>query len=126
MIEDTLIDIIKNDEVVKEILKSTISNPKIYPYYKNEHIQCILHKFVPLSSDGIKEQNRLELTFIHEDELIAKKLMNRVKELLITVGDNKLNNEILEISLNGGGNLVDYQTNTIQLKAFFNIKNRVR
>lgn len=126
MIEDALIDMIKNDKQIKEILKPTISNPKVYPYYKNEHINCILHKLVLLSSDGIKEQNRLELTFVHEDELIAKKLMNRVKELLTTVGDNKINNEILEISLNGGGNLVDYQTNTIQLKAFFNIKNRVR
>ena len=45
--------------------------------------------------------------------------MERVKQLLLTVGDAKLNDEILNVSLNGGGVLFDEQTGQHILKAYF-------
>ena len=51
-------------------------------------------------------------------------MIENIKQILITLGDNGLNNNILSIELNGGGSLENVETNTFHFKAFFNIKSK--
>lgn len=87
---------------------------------------CIVYQYIPLLSDGIKEQGRLETTIITQDMDKAYRLLEKLKEALLTVGDERKTNSIYEIFHNGGGCLENAETNTIHLKANFTVKSRVR
>ena len=81
---------------------------------------------IPSSSDGIKEQYRLETTIVSNDFVRAVKMLDDVKNALLTIADTQKTNNILNIELNGGGNMVNYETNTYHLKAFFAVKSKKR
>lgn len=98
----------------------------VYLFCTNEIAECILYNFVPLTSDGIKEQGRLEVTIIAFSMEKAQEMLKKVKEVLLTVGDQPKTNTILEIALNGGGCMENIDTATIHLKAFFSVKSRYR
>lgn len=87
---------------------------------------CILYKLVPVSNDGVKQQDRLEITVISTDLLTAYTMLENVKKAILTIGDEKINDDILEISLNGGGSLENIETKTYHLKAYFIVKSRYR
>jgi hypothetical protein len=87
---------------------------------------CIIYNFIPLTSDKVKEQNRLEITVISKSMTNGLKILSEVKEALLTFGDKPLSNNILEIALNGGGSLENLETNTFHFKAYFIVKSRYR
>lgn len=124
MINDIL-DILKKDSRLSLVLKPTLIDSKIY-MNTGKSDTCISYKYTPITNDGIKAQDKIEINCISKDYSIANKLMDIVKSLLITIGDEKLNDSILEISLNGGGYLFNEDTNQHILKAFFIVKSRYR
>lgn len=99
---------------------------KIYPFGAPKAEDCIVYNFVPLINDGVKEQSRLEITVISKSMSKAYEMLGKTEAKLLTVGDEKFNNDILEISLSGGGSLENLETETIHLKAYFIVKNRYR
>lgn len=98
----------------------------IYPFGTETTEDCIVYNFIPITSDKIKEQNRIEITVISRSMEKGLKILTEVKEVLLTFGDNQKTNNILEITLNGGGSLENLGTNTFHFKAFFIVKNRYR
>ena len=101
-------------------------NYPVKPFGTDTIEDCILYKLIPLNNDGVIEQDRLEITAISTDLLKAQQIIDKVKDALLTIGDAKFNNEILEISLNGGGSLENLDTGTYHLKAYFIIQTRYR
>ena len=118
MITLELINLLKNDKKLK-----AIEGLKIVPFGTTNR-KAIVYKVVPLSSDKIKEINRLEITVISEDFLEAEQILDIVKDILLTFGDSQLTNNILSVALNGGGSLEKLETGTIHLSAFFIVKNK--
>lgn len=113
--------------ILDEIL--SLIRPLGYPVrpFGTETIEdCIIYNFVPLTSDKIKEQNRLEITVISQSMEKGLKILSEVKEALLTFGDEQKTDNILEIALSGGGSLENLETNTFHFKAFFVVKNRWR
>lgn len=98
----------------------------IYPFGTDKIEDCVVYNLIPTSSNKIIEQNRLEITVICLDMGIGLQMIENIKKVLITLGDNGLNNNILSIELNGGGSLENLETNTFHFKAFFNIKSKYR
>ena len=126
MILYEILELFNNSQELIEVLGISEEDPKIYPF-GTEHIQeCIIYKFIPITSDGIKEQNRLELTIITVDDLRGLSILETVKSILLTRGDTQKTSNILEVSLNGGGTLENLETGTIHRSAFFIVKNRIR
>lgn len=113
-----VLESLKNDIVLCKLLKPTANDKKIYAFYGKSDT-CISYKITPVLSDGIKAQDKLEINCISTDFQTAENLLFRVKEILLTVGDEKWNDEILNISLNGGGMLFDGKTKQYILKAYF-------
>lgn len=87
---------------------------------------CILYNLVPLTSNGILEQNRLELTIITRDYGKGASELERIKSGLLTMGDDKKTDNILNISLSGGGCMKNYNPTVIYHKAYFIITNLAR
>ena len=97
---------------------------KIYPFGTDKIEDCVIYSLIPISSNKVIEQNRLEITVICLDIGIGLQMIENIKQILITLGDNGLNNNMLSIELNGGGSLENVETNTFHFKAFFNIKSK--
>lgn len=118
MVLNDVLEILQNDAELSELLKPTANDSKIYAY-RGQADTCIAYRLTPVSSDGIKAQDKLEINCISTDYATAENILSRVKDLILTVGDEKLNDEILTVSLNGGGILFDEKTEQHILKAYF-------
>lgn len=68
---------------------------------------CITYNWLPVTSDKIKTTDKLEMHIITDTMLDSVPVEARVKELLLTLGDEPLSGEIRNAYLNGGGNLFD-------------------
>lgn len=98
----------------------------VRPFGTDKIEDCIIYNIVPVSNDGAVQQDRLEITVISKDLLTAQRMLEQVKKVLLTVGDTKFNNDILDISLNGGGSLENLETETYHLKAYFIVTSKYR
>lgn len=111
--------------ILDEILKLLEA---IKPLYQNEGKGdiCTVYKFIPLMSDGIKGQSRLEILVNDIKYENALTRLEQIKGLLLTVGAQQKTNNLLEIALNGGGYYFNKDTKTHCFKAIFSIKNKER
>ena len=98
----------------------------IKPFGTETIENCIVYNFVTLTSDKVKEQNRLEITIISKSMSDGLKILEGVKEILLTRGDEQLTDRILSIALNGGGSLENLETNTFHFKANFIVLSKYR
>ena len=119
-----LIAILKNDTALKTLLKATITNTKIMPMPLLS--DGIGYNFIPLTSDGVKEQSQFELTIINTDLLRCYEIKEQLDKLLITIGDTQLTNSILEVSQNGGGSYFDDELKMFKLKVNYTVISRRR
>lgn len=114
-----IINVLKEDAKLKALLKGTLTDSRIYPFGTTRIQNCIVYKNIPVTNDGIKAQYRLEITVIALDMGIGEAILERVKEILITVADTKKHNKILNCSLSGGGVLENLESDTYHYKANF-------
>lgn len=121
MILDEILEVLINDAELKVLLKPTVRDNKIHMFGTTEGIA---YKWVPLTSNGIKGQYRLEITAINQDYEVADNIVKRVKKLLLTTGDTPFSNRLLSISQNGGGIIENPDTHDINLSCFFVVKSR--
>lgn len=117
-----LITILKNNTILKTLLKATVTNTKIMPMPLLT--DGIGYNFITLTNDGIKEQSQFELTIINTDLLRCYEIKEQLDKLLITIGDTPLTNNILEVSQNGGGSYYDDDLKFYKLKANYTILSR--
>ncbi len=123
MVLDDILNILENDVELKQLIDGVHA-------FGSKKKNCIVYDYTELTSDKIKAQARLTLTIIttkNENDFTKNLLIHkRVKQLLLTLGDEKLNNDILEVALNGGGILENDESNTIHNKAIFIVKYKER
>lgn len=116
-----IISKLNNDSILKALIGGTEADTHIYPLYSLSNDDCIIYKHIPVSDDGIKTIDRLEITINTTSYSHSLEIENRVKDLLLTVGDKPFSNSILEIELNGGGALYDGKRDKVQRILFLNI-----
>lgn len=97
MMLNEILNILKADSELYSLLGANVKDSHIY-MNKGKADTCISYRYSLISSDGIKAQSKLEINCISPDYAKAESILNRVKQLLITVGNKQLNNDILNIS----------------------------
>jgi len=125
MMLNDILNILKADSGLTSLLGATVADSKIY-MNQGKAETCISYKYSLISSDGIKAQSKLEINCISPDYAKAESILNRVKQLLITIGNRQLNNDILNVALNGGGSLYIEETKQHIIKAYFILTVRER
>lgn len=93
----------------------------VKPFDTDVTEDCVVYKLDPVSDDGAVQQDRLKLRIIATTLLDAECLKYIIKKTLLAIGDNQAINGINSITLNGGGSLKDYETNTVQIIMYFDI-----
>lgn len=119
---DEVIAILKNDEKLKSLVSG------IYPFGEGSTVsECIVYEFYTVSDNGIKATDVLIIDAIGFSIGKSLAIIERVKSLLLTLGDAKLTNKVLKVEQNGGGSLKNVVGNKPMYyqKATFNITRRV-
>lgn len=114
-----------NDELIN-ILKPTKNDKKIYMFNTDSKGNVITYTHTGLTSNGLIEQSRLEVNSISSDYATAATMANIVKLTLLTIGDEPLTDNVIEVTQNGGGTLKDMDRGTYIVKTIFTVKSRVR
>ena len=118
---DEVIAILKNDEKLKSLVSG------IYPFGEGSTVsECIVYEFYTVSDNGIKATDVLIIDAIGFSIGKSLAIIERVKSLLLTLGDAKLTNKVLKVQ-NGGGSLKNVVGNKTMYyqKSTFNITRRV-
>lgn len=106
-----------------------------YEYYfdatKDLKKDVVVYNYYDSVDNGIYKESRLELHIIVKgvDEaaiIRSEEMYKTINKVLITVADNKLTENILEVEQNGGGLLTDYNTKTIHKIMYYNIRMKGR
>lgn len=125
MIIDDILTALRSDAELAVILEATQDNDKIYAFEAPvEEVPVITYKFTPVTDNKIIRTDRLEITCIGDSLGKAYQLDEKIRDILITYGDDDFNNKILEIDINGGGSLSDIDSGTYHQTCYFIIDSR--
>jgi len=116
-----IISILNNDAV----LTSLIGANRVLPDYADDTSTAIVYSFYTSANDGIKKTVRLTLRIIANSLVTIDSIENRVNYLLLTLGDNHLNNNVIQVAQNGGGNLKDPDTGLQHRILYYDVLRKV-
>ena len=97
-----IIQMLLADEVLQALVGS-----HIYPNNTTYLGDCLVYSFHPYYNDKKIRRYRLKITIIAHELTTCDAIENRLAELLLTLGDEMLNWNALQVEQNGGGNLYD-------------------
>lgn len=112
-----IIGLLRNDEG----LISLLGGQHVYATPCTYKGNCIVYDWVPVSSDKIKGTDKLEVNIVVDTVEQAAEIESRLKEILLTFGDEPLSQNIREVFLNGGGSLFDESRQKIHRILYFYI-----
>lgn len=109
--------------IMKELIPliQSATGLEVKPFQTNKIEECVIYKEYPLNDDGAVCQMRLELRVVGKSLARCEELSQKIKQVLITIGDMKKQSDILECRQNGGGCLRDESTQTIHNLLYFTI-----
>lgn len=116
----SVLDYLKSDDELVDMLNHTKPHPKITAYKahdKNAYPYVVVESITPLTLDILTGQYDCSLRVVTDDNLKVEKLTRKVTDLLQfgTQPPRKINNEMLFHSkLAGNGFLFDKETNVFE------------
>lgn len=92
----------------------------------NKAEECVVYSYSPKTDDGIKALYQLTLRIICKGRKEAtlmriENMKKAIQNKIITIGDNPLTENILSVYQNGGGVMVDYDTDTTHEIMYYDI-----
>ena len=84
---------------------------RVYPFWTDEFKECIVYEWTPRSDDGSKQNAQLMVRIKTKSMARAEALQKKVKEALLSLGDEKKNGAWCK--QNGGGTLKNEATGFI-------------
>lgn len=83
----------------------------IYPNHTTYLGDCIVYTYNTVYNDKAVKRQRLKLTIIATDLETVDAIEACVSALLLTLGDDILTNDVVQVKQNGGGDLFDTSRN---------------
>lgn len=126
MVVREILNILKADQELKELLKPIVTDGKFYLESTSTKDEGVVYKYAQITNDGVKAQSRFEVDCISSNYVTAYDTVERIKNLLITLGDSSLSRQIIDVKQNGGGYMFEKELKLHIFKAIFILKERVR
>lgn len=120
---EELMSILVASNELSTLLGASIRDSKIAPTPRDG--EGIGYNFIPLINDGCLQQSQFELKIINANLINCYAIKSVVDSLLICIGDNRLTDNILSCSQNGGGQYKDIDSGLFILQANYTITERV-
>lgn len=94
---------------------------KLYAISTHSFSDCVIYQSYTSESDAISERVRLEVTIITSDDAGGRAVEKRIKDALLTFGDEPFSSDVLRVVLDGGGTLEDTARGKIHRQMYFTI-----
>lgn len=121
-----LLNALKDSDTLSELLSSSEVDRKIYAYNTKSKADCLVYSFFELTNNKVVCQSTFEVDCYSKEYMKCFKLSDAVKQILITLGDNPFNSDILCIENVGGGYLYNSDLGLHANKIIFKVINKVR
>lgn len=110
------------EEVLQLLRQDSVTGAvRIEPYFIKGFDDGIIYTFTPLTDDGIKRTDRLEIHIVSNSLETLFSIDAAVRKILLTVGDEPLTANILKVNVNGGGTMEDAATGLKHLITYYYI-----
>lgn len=119
-----IIGLLKANSDLASLLGATATNSKISPNYAIK--DGLKYEFSILTSDKIKVQANLNLTIVKNDLLLAYAIKDKLDEILLTLGDEPLTVDILQVSQTGGGVYYDSDIDIQKINVIYTLVYKYR
>lgn len=119
-----ILTVLKSNTTLASLLSATQQNSRIYATHTDYLGNCIVYSEYTTSANKITEITRLTINIITDTLALAHSIEDEVKESLLTLADNPLTTRILQVTLNGGGSIYDYDRQKHHRTLYFTINSR--
>lgn len=119
--------------MIIDLLAVLRTNSKLTTLLGGEHIyakhtdylgNCVIYDDYTTAANKITENTRLTITLVADRLSLVHSLAKEVKDSILTLADGQLTNTILQVELNGGGSLYDYDRQKHHRTLYFTIISR--
>ena len=109
--------------VIKELI-NLLSKYDLKPY-PDTRAEGISYSYFPVTNDGTVEIGQFELTIANKNLIKCYEAKDEINDILITLGDEQLTNNILSITQSGGGYYRDNDLNIYKLQVNYAVTYRM-
>ena len=113
------ITLMLEDTELKKLIGSNV-----YPAPTDCLDDCVLYNFYTEAQSDGAQKVRLQITIVCSTMEKTLQIEERIKTILLTLGDKPLTTNILQVALNGGGTLYDYAREKHHRILYFDILKR--
>lgn len=111
-----VIQLMKEDKDIKDLIGANI-----YANHTEYLGDCLIYNYHTLLYDKASKHIRFQVTIIAESMEKTLKLEEAIARLLVTLGDEPLANDIMQVKQNGGGFLEDIERKKHHRIMYFDI-----
>lgn len=115
---------LESNKILLQLLGATAHDTHIYATHTNHLDNCLIYSSYTTGADKITLITRLTITIVADNLSLTNSLEREVKRTIITLADNQLTNNILQVALNGGGTIYDYDRKKHHTNLYFTIISR--
>ncbi|MGL5766020.1 MAG: hypothetical protein ACRCX8_10310 [Sarcina sp.] len=110
--------------ILEEVIGLLSANNVQVEAFSTNKTSGIVYEFANLTSDKIKRQDRFSLTIIDKNYHKALETSEKLKEILLTLADNRCTMSVNSVELSGGGTMYFEDTNTYHVKQIYTLKSK--
>lgn len=115
---------LKGNAALASLLSATAQDSRIYATHTEYLGNCIVYSEYTTAANKITDNTRLTINIITDSLAKAHSIEDEVKKSLLTLADNPLTTNILQVSLSGGGSIYDYDRQKHHRTLYFTITSR--
>ena len=119
-----ILTVLKSNTTLASLLSATQQNSRIYATHTDYLGNCIIYNEYTTAANKITNNTRLTISIIADSLAKTHSIEDEVKESLLTLADNPLTTNILQVSLSGGGSIYDYDRQKHHRTLYFTIISR--
>lgn len=117
-----ILNILKANDTLVNILKPTIKEPKIYQMSTVYLSTCIIYTWELTDSDKVVNQYRMKVKIVAPNQEVTDSILSAINDELLSFGDFNKHDRILSCNMNGGGILEDDERGMIHTIKYYYIK----
>lgn len=115
---------LESNSTLLSLLKATQTDKHIYAKHTDYLGDCIIYESYGVAADKVKETQRLTITIVASTLSLTHQIEKEIKRSILTLADNPLTNNILQVGLTGGGSLYDYDRQKHHTNLYFTLTTR--
>ena len=119
-----ILNVLKSNSRLLQLVGGTKADSRIYARHTDYLGNCIIYDEYTTAANKITENTRLTVTIVADKISLVHSIEEEIKRSILTLADKPLTNNILQVEVNGGGSLYDYDRQKHHRTLYFTVITR--